>query len=488
MNYNLLKAYFYDYSLQILQVFLGLISVPLYISYIGEELYAKWLIILAIIGYIGLSDLGFNNYLIKKFQGFKDKESKKEFFNSIFSVSTIMSLIIILLFIIIVEVYANLNEHSVINKSRFQIYLLLTATALANTLSLFTNLLSAQHKFQQFSILSSVGSPVTILSTILLGLYGFGFESFIIGYTLGLILPIFFSIYIEREYTIRINVSTKQIKSHLKGFFVFSKWFVVTKLGKLLRDNSDLLIIGYFLDSKQLLIYSIAIKIPFLLVVFISRFATPLIPLVAKWVENQDRNKMDFLINFLNKELLAVLILSSSIFIINFELFIHYWVGEEYYAGHMFAILLAIVLLKDCHISIVGTIIFYSSQIKNQSLYLFIESLMKVILSIILVQKIEIYGPVVASLITGLITMFLAFPFFLSKILKVPIQNFWNQIRSSAIRNTSLILVVISYFLLNSFLNPNILHISLLNLTLIALFIRYNYNSIRSTYDNIKDS
>lgn len=146
-----------------------IISVPLFLRFIGSDLYGEWLILSSVSGYFTLSNLGFSiasaNQMSQEFSRNLIKDATITFNSSrVFALATSSVVIIVLLIFIILPLDQYLNIQLLSIKSIRYILVLLTLRIVISIQSgVFFSLLRAQKKFHVVQFFETISKLLEIL-------------------------------------------------------------------------------------------------------------------------------------------------------------------------------------------------------------------------------------------------------------------------------------------------------------------------------------
>ena len=139
-----------------------IISVPLFLRFIGSDLYGEWLILSSVSGYFTLSNLGFSiaaaNQMSQEFSQKLNKEATITFNSSrVFAIITSSVVVVLLIIFISLPLDRYLNIQLLSIESIRYILVLLTLRIIISTQSgVFFSLLRAQQKFHMVQTLETI--------------------------------------------------------------------------------------------------------------------------------------------------------------------------------------------------------------------------------------------------------------------------------------------------------------------------------------------
>lgn len=478
MYKKFISGTFYNISFKIISTILLFFITPLFISKMGEELYGIWILNFTIIGYFALVVNGLPGGIIKFVS---ENNTDSNYLSKIISISLFTYLIIGLILGSVIFVFSeqitivfNISE---INRP-VSVKLLKIASfflAILWPLSISDSVLQGLLKFKELNIARSLQVIVNSI-VILFGLY---FE-----YDLGYILVFsylttcIFSVvmfYYVKKFIKPLKISFKSYEKKLfKEIIYFSLALVAIELSSLLAYQSDELIIGYFLNVKDIPYYFVTTALFFNLRIIYGLLTGLILPVVFEAKKKSDYKLIDTLVfkgvRYINIVFITLVILISVIS----EHFITLWMGEEFSKYSFWASLFVLQYLYNAaYVSFLSRVLLGFSEVKFIFYVNFIFNLVKILLSIYLVSKYNIVGVFAASVINSFISFIVLFP-----IISKKLNYSWFQL----LKDNFLIHLFHVLLIIIGFTTINYIAISWMNLVLFcfvfllfAYFIQYQF-------------
>jgi O-antigen/teichoic acid export membrane protein len=477
MYNGFLSGTFYNIIFKIASTILLFFITPLFISKMGEELYGIWILNFTIIGFFALVINGLPGGIIK----FVSENNKDpNYLSKIISISLFTYLIIGLILGSVIFIFSeqitivfNISE---VNRP-ISIKLLKIASfflAILWPLSISDSVLQGLLKFKELNIVRSL-QVVANSSVILFGLY---FE-LDLGYILAFsysttcICSIVMFLYVKKFINpLKISFNTYE-KTLFKEIMFFSLALVGIELSALLAYQSDELIIGYFLNVKDISYYFVTTALFFNLRIIYGILTGLVLPVVFEAKKKSDYKLIDNLvfrgIRYINIVFITVVILVSVIS----EHFITLWMGEKFSKYSFWASLLVLQYLYNAsYVSFLSRILLGFSEVKFIFYINFIFNIIKILLSIYLVSEYNIIGVFSASIINSFLSFIFLFP-----IISKKLNYSWFKLikNNFNIHLFQVLLIIIGFTIINY------IAISWVNLVLfcftflfIAYFIQYH--------------
>jgi len=340
-----------------------------------------------------MSDLGFGPYIIKLFkQNLDDNQRKAVFTNSLF--------VFFILSIISVIIYGTFVDFD-----DFKVFIfLISITCFFNVIGLSETILLISGRQIQYSYITNALQVTAPLIIIFFLFFYKNINAFFIGY----IITRLISLIIAQS---NINIKSLFSLNHLnylefKNIVSFNFWYLLSKSNRVLKDYLDLLLISLFLDQKYILIYSISIKVPQLAINILNRPSIFIVEKLSSSIANKNIRYISLYLDKLQLFWKNMLPIIGLIYFLLIKWIITVWVGIEYFAGELFALMAFLLLCKEILFNYVGLIFLYSN-LKRLALIQSLENIFNVILSIYLIKYFSINGLLIASLISSLPTIIL---------------------------------------------------------------------------------
>lgn len=223
-------------------------------------------LVLSLVSWLGIvGNVGFTKAITKRVS---EGEQREQYTTA--GIVIILSLFIVVM-IAVVIFQKQVNNYLGSNLTGY-VLLLLFATLLH---SLIQSLLGGVHLVHINGILSPVKTGTRSLSQIAALTVGFGLIGLFIGYTVGYLLTVIIgSIFVFR----RLNRLKLPKKRHFQSLFSFAKFSWLGGLSSKMFNYTDVIILGFFVPSTLIGIYSVAWSISQFLTLFSSAITTTLFP------------------------------------------------------------------------------------------------------------------------------------------------------------------------------------------------------------------
>ncbi len=463
--------------LSILGIMLGsLIQIfytPFYMKYLGASDYGINSLVQSLIGYIGMLNLGLGNAMLRytlRYRMEKKYEAEKALngmFLIIFSILMVISFIIgIIIYFKIPDLFGNKFSLLELEKTK-KVFLIMTFNiSLSFPLGIFSTNITSHEKFifqKGLSLINTVGVPFL---GIILMIKGFGIIS--ISLTT-VIFSIFISI-LNIWYALKLGMKIKFKNMEweiLKEIFCYSFYIFLNAVIDRIYWNTDRVIIGKYIGTKAITIYSMASIFNILYMALSNAISGVLFPKINRIVleENADIKLSNLFIKIGRIQYILMALISTG-FILYGKNFIILWVGKEYIEAYSIClwimIPLTVPLIQNTGVDILQAKNLHSFR---SLIYLFI-SILNILASIVLVKNYGILGCSIATGISFTIGHILIMNIYYKKKINIDISKFWVEILKMSL---PILIVFILAFIFNLFFT---------NMSLICFIVKISLYTI----------
>ncbi len=478
-----------------LSIFLTLFIPPYVLKHIDSESYGSWLLVLKSIALLGVFDFGLNLFIPTITSSLRQNTNESISYQKTFIQITFFSFILILLFS---SILYSFNATSLPFYKNKIFFLMAIVTGIGFFSYIPVGVLAGKNKILTSIILNnSITFLIPLLVLILLSL-NFKIWSFPISYLVINCLITFLGFYLIRD-NFTLNDLFTIDKDKLRSALDFSKALYIGKIGSLLILNTDQLFISKYLGNSTIVLFSINMALAGILRSIPSKLASPAIVEISRLFTDKNYIKLRAIYYKINRLSLRVGLLASCCLILINKSFISFWVGEKYYLGLTFSIVLSLIIFRDFFVNACANFFIATgnqSEIKKSTYLSLTEGLLNIIITYILVIKFGVIGIIVGTLVSGLINAVYV-PFRINTILNVHFfEWFKNVFIHVLIKNTTTILITIIFIYSSQVISSKFLFLIFLPLLMIInlisndmkTLINYRKISMRkflmSIYDN----
>lgn len=320
-----------------------------------------------------------------------------------------------------------------------------------------------------------------VRTALILFLLFVGFD--LIALPLGAIVVNTFALFVFYYFSIRtypqLNISLSFVNiEEMKKIFSVSLWWFLGSIGALFIYSTDNIVIGHFLGPAFVTVYVLTYRVAELGRQQIYQINTSLMPGLGDLAGRKEYAKLkSVFLTSMKMVIITSCILSVFIIIYNRHI-VKYWVGEEYFGGTMLTVIFAVSLFQMTIFHNSSVILTSFLKLKRLSVIRWIEGIINLFLSIILVKYYGIIGVAFATFIAGFFTSFWYVPLNAIRMLEITIDDFKKSIVIPTLKFSffaGMLGFIFSSILKDSLLSvlTNITAYILLSVT-IALFLSFN--------------
>ena len=424
-----------------LNTIVGLLYTPFMLRQLGQSEYGLYMLIGSLVAYISILDFGLHNTVyrfIAKYQAEKDEEGQENFLASTF---IIYGVITILVFLVGVILYFNLDRifsssltHEELSKANIMFAILIFNLAITLPLGAFQFIIRGYGKF---IFANSVAITRIIARTIvLIALLTLGYKSVaivVVDTVFNIAMGLTYSIYCFSKLEIRIKLHNFN-KTVLNEIFSYSIFVFILAMVNQFFWKLGQVALGIVATTAAVAIYALSIN----LVMYYQQFALGIsgvfMPKVSKLIA--DGASSDDLTNLMTKVgriQLSILGLVLSGFIVLGKPFILLWAGPDY--SEVYWITLMIFLPMT--IPMIQTIAEVIIQVKNMQsfkakAYLLMSGI-NIIVSILLGRIYGALGVGISTAVSILIFQVFVINLFYKYKLELKIGRFFKEVSKGII-------------------------------------------------------
>jgi len=397
------------YTFMIFSLIVGLWMVPFTLKYLAKPEYAVYAIATDLLGWLSLANLGLTSTFNSKagqFLGAKNYDELNRYFNTAFFSQFFSSFLILFLglSVIIFPDYF-LDPTNEVAGFKYVVFILILNYAISYSLQPLSLLLVAN---KQIHIDNYLKFGLLFIKTVLLIIFltqGFKLLSVALSNIIStLIISIITYVRVRKTFPdlfLKISLWSKDIFKFLisNGF-----WFSIGGIAGLLIFRMDSYLIGKYISLATVANFVITIKLYQIADTFHQQFLNTTRPYFAQtYGENnmQKLKKMYNLIYYLG--FLSAFVLFLSVFFIN-KWFIGWWVGNEFYLGDTFNILLCVNFIIQAMV-LPNRILLATSlyKIKQHNITRILEGITKYGFVLIFIVCFDINAVIIASIVASII-------------------------------------------------------------------------------------
>lgn len=455
---NFVTGYIFYFILAIL----GIVKVKVFISSLGQELYALNQLYINLFSYLSLAEAGIGvafTFRLYKLLAEKNYDGVNSIFSGtkeIFKKIGIFILILGFIFSFIVPIFTKDTTLS-------NIYILLTFLLFIakNSVDYFMYvprlIMQADQKLYKITLGIYGFRVMEVIVEIILLLLGINYLIILIP---GIFIRIIQNLYINKKvYNYYPWLKVVQNKDFTNSKDI--KHMIVHRMVGLVSNNTDIIVISTFIGSKAVALYASYNYLIKFAMDTTNHIINSLKDGLGNVIQLENREKLNGIIN----ELISLFLFFASLLVIVFyfvlDNFIIVWLGNEYLLPQFSLILLLIILYFNVATRSLTIIQNAMGLFKETKLIVSIEAISNIVLSVILVSYMGLNGILIATIFSILTTIFWYYPYLIYK--KLELNNTYKYMLKVLLSISVSVLLIISVKPIYSFINISYTNIGLLN-------------------------
>lgn len=406
------KGVSYSYLRQITSLITGIISLPILLNYFGSVNYGIWVLILGLTGYINTISFGIPSAMSTLVANSSNLKNKYLILKKSFELLLVLSLSAVIVFVFsiyfnsewILSLLGNIDEESFyVSKTIFVLFVIFTLIKLPFDLFVqFFSGMNAVYNSEIYFFFKILVSFFVVLSTMCFTL---NFLEFAVFWMLGDFFISFISsihVYVKYSYLRKENinemVTTK--KDILKSGFAFFQ----VGLAASLVWSTDNLVISHFLSPEFVTPYSIAFKIFTYMFMFSAILNGVVAPMYGNAYAVKDFNEIRKLSNFIYKVLPSVGACVWIFLILFSKEIILFWTGsDDAFGGYLLFFSLGLYGYALSYVNTYATLLYSFNLARKIYSIAWLEAILNLVLSLILIQYLGIGGVALGTAISALV-------------------------------------------------------------------------------------
>lgn len=425
------KNIFSSWASLAIRVILVFLVNPFIIHTLGNEQYGVWILVISVLNYVTILDLGIKQALLRfisKYLGLGDMEKVNAMLSTAFFIYGIVGLIVIAATFILsffVFDWLQIPEQYFV-QGRLALLIMGLNTALSFVMICRGDSLGAFHRYDIVYGLMILEDILRTAAIIILLKSGYGLVAFALAFfvfsQLRLLLGAGFQKKLFPNVRIKFKPAAREIaRDFLKyGFISF-----LISFAWLFISNTDNVLIGYFLDPASVTKYSIAAGFIVYLRAFIHAVTFPLRPIISHYETIDKSGNIKFIYTRGIKYFSFLAFIVGGITLNFADSLILLWMGPGYETS---AVILKILILPAAIFlpQAIATSVMYGVDKHRKLLYIIIaEGLLNLVLSILLVGRYGLSGIAYGTIIPQVVIYMLVVPVIIRSILGIDLRQYY---------------------------------------------------------------
>jgi O-antigen/teichoic acid export membrane protein len=393
-----------------LNLFVGFISVPLAVGYLGRERYGVWITISSLLMFLGFIDFGLSGSLINGLSSAYGRDDRHEAQRYVASAFWLLTVIAVVLWLplasashwIAGELFGGSRSSPVLAEATPAVLIAITIFFISFPLNVFWQVLTAHQQKAIVNICAMITSIGNLIAIIAVVICKGGLIWLVLAYSgCGLLVTLISSIWLFGFAKPWLRPSIAAINSAIMRNLFRTGWkFFVISIFWMVNLQTDNLIISHFLGPGAVTPYSVSYRLLSYAVIFQSFAVSALWPAYA---EAKVRNDTRW-IHRAFKANVIFSFASSLPFAVAFVIFgrkiIHLWAGDAAVPEFSLLAWMAIWNLMLASLSAATCLLNAFGRLNGMAIYGTISAVVNAVLSIILVQHWGVNGVVFAGIVS----------------------------------------------------------------------------------------
>jgi O-antigen/teichoic acid export membrane protein len=412
----------------------GFFLSPFVVHHLGNLTYGVWVIIMSLVAYMNLLDLGLRGAVtrfVSKGSAQNNHQESSQAVSGALWIRLWISLAIIVTGFVVSAGFNHVFTIPIELQQTARVAVLITAITVALNLwcGVFGGVLVALHRYDLTSTVSILQTCVRAAGIIWLlrsghGILGLAIWDLVTAVAANSVLSFLcFKVYPQLKV-----VFTRPDRATLKKLWTYSLYAFLINVAVQVTYYTDNVVVGAFLTPAAVTLYAIGGILVGYIRQIVSSMTTTFTPLASTFeAEGSHQNLRRLLIHGTRAALLVSLPIEVALFFRG-HTFIHLWMGEQYAqpSGTVMQILLLSVVFSSANVTS-GGIVYGMEKHKRIALWAMAEGASNFILSVILVRRIGIYGVAWGSAIPSVIIELLLWPPYICKLVGIPLRTYLWQ-------------------------------------------------------------
>jgi len=387
----------------------GLLLVPLYLKYIGPQLYGAWLGSGNTIGWLAVIDLGLASLMIQR-MGFAHGRGDRSLVSQYLTTGLLTQLALVtILFVGAVAISSWIPGLMGIEGTDSDVLAgCIVLAGVASGLNILNNSVTgfamALQRTLVMSVVALTGAVVGIGVTISLLLLGLGLWALPLGWVArnGSAL-IGNAIYAASLYRSEVRVPLQLNRQVLRDFGTISPVMFLAKLGGAFAERSEAALIAIFVQPELTTVYVLTRRTADVVKLILDRFGAATFAGFANLIGTGQKTRASGVYQEIMDLFAPIAVLLIILYLSANQTFMSLWVGPELFGGQLLTTLIGLSVLVATGSNLINYLYGATGQIARGSLILFVEGFLRLGLMTLLLWWVNLPGLPVATILTGTI-------------------------------------------------------------------------------------
>ena len=384
---------------------LGLVVLPMNVSYLGPSAYGLWMLTWSVTAYFTMLDLGYQNGLIKyvaQYRARADTQALNEILSTMFVVFAGLAAVAYLAAIVAafnLDVVFQLSPEQVgLGRAVLLIVSLHVAAALA--FGVFGGVINGFQRYDLNNIVGTITGIVTALVNIAVLLAGYGLIALVSATTA--VRLVSYLVYRANAYRVFPQLSVRPSlfrRQRLREITPFSIHMAVIDWAHKLNHSFDVIVIGAFLNTTMVAVWAVAHRLSDAAQRLSNQLNEVLFPTV---VDNDTASRLDRLQSILiigTRLSLATVVPIAGTLMLNASPLILAWVGPDFAGSAVILQILAATVITRVGASTANTVLKGAGSHRLVAVTGVVTAVVNLSLSLLLIGPFGLLGVAIGTLI-----------------------------------------------------------------------------------------
>ncbi len=425
-----------SYIVIVFNILIGVLYTPFMLRSLGQAEYGLYSLAASIIAYLTLLDLGFGNAIVRytaKFRAEGKIQEQYEMFGMFLRLYIGIGVVALLVGLALIFNVERLFDATMSGEelSKMRIITILMSLNLAFTfpLSIFGSIITAYENFVFQRVVSIIRTALNPLAMIILLLIGYKAIALVVVTTIFNLTTLLINWWYCRN---RLHIEIKYGRfewGFFKEIFAYSFWIFLNAIMDRIYWSTGQFILGIYKGTVAVAIYSVAIQLQQLYMMFSTAISGVLLPKVTA-ISTREGSEGELSELFIKTGRIQYIIMSFILtaFILLGRPFITLWAGEDYNQAYIITLILfaplTVPLIQNTGITILQA----QNRMKFRSLLYIVIALLSLALSIYLAPRYGGIGCAIATASALVAGQIIAMNVYYHRKIKIDIIAFWREI------------------------------------------------------------
>ncbi|MEW5922655.1 MAG: oligosaccharide flippase family protein [Candidatus Zixiibacteriota bacterium] len=432
------KNIFTSWASLAVRVILVFLVNPFIIHTLGNEQYGVWILIISILNYVTILDLGIKQALLRfvsKYLGLGDIEKVNAMLSTAFFIYGIIGLAVIATTFVLsffVFDWLQIPEQFLV-QGRLALLIMGLNCAMGFVMISRGDSLGALHRYDVVYGLMILEDILRTAAILILLKTGYGLVAFALAFFIFSQLRLFLGAVIQKKLFPKIRVRFKPATREVAGDFLkYGFISFLISFAWLFISNTDNILIGYFLDTSSVTKYAIGAGFIVYLRAFIHAVSFPLRPVISHYETTDKLGNIKFIYTRGIKYFSFLTFIVGGITLNFADYLIFLWMGPGYEVS---ALMLKILILPAAVFlpQAIAVSVMYGVDKHRILLYIIIvEGLLNLVLSVLLVGRYGLTGIAIGTAIPQVLIYLLVVPIVIKSILNIDLRHYYLSLAYAA--------------------------------------------------------